>query len=121
MGAVVAATEDASRMLLVTASLGSAGQGRHESQPASERASEELGERRGEVGRAAAALFPVQDFYSGQSPGSCGAFPTQEFYSGQRPRRYFIRVKAAAASGPRRNPSLALAAVLLATPLPPSG
>ena len=107
MGAVVAATatKDASRMLLVTARQGRAGQ---ESQTDSEReragrgeqSRAEKGKRVGRAGvRAAAALFQPKkyfqwaaagqlrrfskqrSFFSGQRLGSCGAFPTKVVFT----------------------------------------
>lgn len=89
-------------MLLVTASLGDAGQAGRAGQapePDSERRS---WERRAEEGRAGQRT----QGRPGGRPGSCGAFPTK-FYSGQRPRRHLYEGESDNAPSPSRNPSLA--------------
>ena len=129
MGAVVAATatKDASRMLLVTARQGRAGQ---ESQTDSEReragrgeqSRAEKGKRVGRAGvRAAAALFQPKKYFQWAAAGQLRRFSNQSgIYRGKRPQRSFIRVKAAAHPARAAIPAL-LAAALLATPRPPRG
>ena len=89
MGAVVAATatKDASRMLLVTARQGRAGQ---ESQTDSEReragrgeqSRAEKGKRVGRAGvRAAAALFRLKKFLHWAPAGQLRRFPNKEVFS----------------------------------------